>query len=86
MADYMAWYNPTTFDGAQTFDLPAAGPYYSSDLSTVKRQLAEAKQACLDGFSVHWYGPFDPVTTGNFTDAWLYMIAPLVGAVGAVPI
>jgi LysM repeat protein len=66
LADYMAWYNPTTFDGTQTFDLPAAGPYYSSDLSTVRRQLAQAKQACLDGFTVHWYGPFDPVTTNNF--------------------
>ena len=44
MADYMAWYNPTTFDGTQTFDLPASGPYYSSDLATVKRHLAEARR------------------------------------------
>ena len=66
LADYMAWYYPQVFDGSLTFDLPASGPYYSSDLATIRRHLDEAQQACLDGFTVHWYGPFDPVTTGNF--------------------
>ena len=66
LADYMLWYNPSVFDGAKTFDIPAAGPYSSSDLATIKRQVAEAQQACLDGFAAHWYGPLDPVTTGNF--------------------
>ena len=28
--------------------------------------MAEAQQACLDGFSAHWYGPDDSTTTGNF--------------------
>jgi glycoprotein endo-alpha-1,2-mannosidase len=66
LADYMLWYSPSTFDGTQTFDLPAAGPYSSSDPATIARQLDQAQQACLDGFSAHWYGPFEPVTTHNF--------------------
>ncbi len=66
LADYMMWYAPSTFDGAQTFDLPAAGPYDSGDFATIKRQLAEAQRACLDGFTAHWFGPQDPVTTKGF--------------------
>ncbi len=66
LADYMLWYNPGTFDGTKTFDIPAAGPYQSADRATIRRHLDEAQQACLDGFSAHWYGPFEPVTTGNF--------------------
>jgi hypothetical protein len=67
LADYMLWYDPSTFNGAQTFDLPAAGPYDSADWSTLKRQLHEGQQACLDGFTAHWFGPQDPVTTNGFT-------------------
>ncbi|MCC6189366.1 MAG: hypothetical protein IT318_10040 [Anaerolineales bacterium] len=66
LADYMLWYSPATFDGRQTFDLPAAGPYSSSSPETLRRHLAEAQRACLDGFAPHWYGPFEPVTTRNF--------------------
>jgi hypothetical protein len=66
LADYMMWYNPSIFDGTKTFDLPAAGPYDSSSPATIRRQLAEAQSACLDGFAAHWYGPFDPITTNNF--------------------
>jgi len=66
LADYMMWYAPSTFDGSQTFDIPAAGPYDSGDWSTIKRQLAEAQRACLDGFTAHWFGPQDPVTTNGF--------------------
>jgi hypothetical protein len=55
-----------TFDGRQTFDLPAVGRYDSSSQGTLERQVAEAQRACLDGFSAHWYGPFDRVTTTNF--------------------
>jgi hypothetical protein len=62
----MLWYSPATFDGRQTFDLPRAGPYSSSSAATIRRHIAEAQQACLDGFAPHWYGPFEPVTTGNF--------------------
>lgn len=66
LADYMLWYSPDVFDGTKTFDIPAAGPYSSSDPATIRRQVAQAQQACLDGFAAHWYGPFDPVTTTNF--------------------
>jgi hypothetical protein len=66
LADYMMWYAPSTFDGSQTFDLPAAGPYDSADPDTIRRQLSEAQRACLDGFSAHWFGPQDPVTTQGF--------------------
>jgi hypothetical protein len=66
LADYMMWYAPSTFDGSQTFDLPAAGPYDSADPDTIRRQLAEAQRACLDGFTAHWFGPQDPVTTRGF--------------------
>jgi hypothetical protein len=66
LADYMMWYAPSTFDGSQTFDLPAAGPYDSADPDTIRRQLGEAQRACLDGFSAHWFGPQDPVTTRGF--------------------
>jgi hypothetical protein len=66
LADYMLWYDRDTFDGTKTFNIPAAGPYRSSDPATLSRHLAEAQQACLDGFTPHWYGPFEPVTTGGF--------------------
>jgi len=29
LADYVMWYQPDTFDGSKTFDVPAAGPYLS---------------------------------------------------------
>jgi hypothetical protein len=66
LADYMMWYSPSTFNGSQTFDLPAAGPYDSADPATIRRQLGEAQRACLDGFSAHWFGTSDPVTTKGF--------------------
>jgi LysM repeat protein len=66
LADYMMWYQPSTFDGRQTFDLPAAGPYTSADPATINRQVAEAERACLNGFAAHWFGPGEPNTTRNF--------------------
>ena len=66
IADYMMWYDSSTFDGSSTWDVPAAGAYNSGDYATIQRQVAEAQQACLDGFSAHWYGPDDSTTTGNF--------------------
>ena len=66
LADYMMWYSPETFNNGLTFDIPAAGPYDSSDASTVRRQIAQAQSACLDGFTAHWYGPFEPRTTSGF--------------------
>jgi LysM repeat protein len=66
IADYMMWYDGSTFDGSTTWDVPSAGAYNSSDYGTIQRQVAEAQQACLDGFAAHWYGPADGVTTNNF--------------------
>jgi hypothetical protein len=67
IADYMMWYQVDTFDGKQSFDVPAAGGYNSDDLETIQRQLALAQRACLDGFSAHWFGAKEPRTTANFT-------------------
>jgi len=66
LADYMMWYGPDTFDGNMTWDEPVVGPYDSSDPAIIRRQVAQAQQACLDGFAAHWYGPTDPTTTNNF--------------------
>ncbi len=66
LADYMMWYGPDTFNGSMTWDIPAAGPYNSSDPATIRRQVADAQLACLDGFAAHWYGPTDMSTTNNF--------------------
>ena len=66
IADYMMWYDSSLFDGNNTWDVPAAGPYNSSDYGAIQRQVAEAQQACLDGFAAHWYGPGDGATTNNF--------------------
>ena len=36
---------------------PMDGPYDSRDVSTVRRQLAEAAEAGIDGFMLSWWGP-----------------------------
>jgi hypothetical protein len=61
----MLWYDPSTFDGTKTFDIPAGGPYQSDEPATIQRQLALAQQACLNGLIPHWYGPYDKRTTNN---------------------
>ena len=66
IADYMMWYDASTFDGTKTWDVPIAGAYNSGDYSTIQRQVAQAQQACLDGFAAHWYGPNESSTTSNF--------------------
>lgn len=66
IADYLVWHNPSTFDGRLTWDVPADGPYDSSDIQTIQRHIRNAQEACLDGFAVHWFGPDDPITTDNF--------------------
>jgi hypothetical protein len=67
IADYMMWYQVDTFDGKQSFDVPAAGGYNSDDMQTIQAHLALAQRACLDGFSAHWFGSKEPRTTANFT-------------------
>ena len=66
LADYIMWYQPDTFDGSKTFDVPAAGPYHSDDPATIQHHLALAGRACLDGFAAHWFGLSEPRTTHNF--------------------
>ena len=66
LADYMMWFGPDTFDGNKTWDVPASGPYNSDDYGTIQRHVAQAQQACLNGFAAHWFGPGDGRTTGNF--------------------
>jgi hypothetical protein len=66
LADYMMWFGPDTFDGNKTWDVPASGPYNSDDFGTIQRHVAQAQQACLNGFAAHWFGPGDARTTNNF--------------------
>jgi LysM repeat protein len=66
IADYMMWYDTSTFDGTKTWDVPSAGAYNSDDFGTIQRHVSQAQQACLDGFTPHWYGPQDSRTTDNF--------------------
>jgi len=66
IANYMMWYDPSTFNGSNTWDVPSAGAYSSSDYRTIQRQVAEAQQACLNGLAAQWYGPDDAMTTDNF--------------------
>jgi LysM repeat protein len=66
IADYMMWYDPSTFDGNKTWDVPSAGAYNSDDFGTIQRHVSQAQQACLDGLTPHWYGPQDSRTTNNF--------------------
>jgi hypothetical protein len=66
LADYIMWYDHNTFDGSKTFDVPAAGGYNSGDYGVIQRHVAQAQQACVNGFAAHWYGPGEGVTTNNF--------------------
>ena len=66
LADYVMWYDHGTFDGTKTFDVPAAGAYNSGDYGTIQRHVAQAQQACVNGFAAHWYGPGEGNTTNNF--------------------
>lgn len=66
IADYFMWFGPDNFNGSQTWDVPAAGPYNSDDYGTIQRHVSEAQRACLDGFAAHWYGPQEGRTTNNF--------------------
>jgi hypothetical protein len=62
----MMWYDPGTFDGTKTWDVPSSGAYNSDDAGTIRRHVALAQQACLNGLAAHWYGPDNGRTTRNF--------------------
>jgi LysM repeat protein len=66
LADYVMWYDASTFDGAKTWDVPAGGAYDSGDDGVIQRHVAQAQQACLTGLAAHWYGPNESWTTDNF--------------------
>ncbi|MGQ0604606.1 MAG: LysM peptidoglycan-binding domain-containing protein [Anaerolineales bacterium] len=66
LADYVMWYNPEVFDGSKTWDVPRDGAYNSDDFGTIQRHVAQAGQACVNGFAAHWYGPQEGRTTNNF--------------------
>lgn len=66
LADYAMWYDQNDFSPNYMWDVPQAGAYNSDDAATIQRQVAEAQQACLNGFAPHWYGPSDARTTNNF--------------------
>jgi LysM repeat protein len=66
IADYVMWYDSSTFDGSKTWDVPADGAYNSGDYGTLQRHVAQAQQACLSGLAAHWYGPNESWTTNNF--------------------
>jgi len=66
LADYMMWYDHSTFDGNKTWDVPRDGPYNSDDEGIIRKHVAQAQQACLNGFVAHWYSPADGRTTNNF--------------------
>jgi len=66
LADYFLFWDHSTFDGSLTWDIPADGPYNSDEAGAIQRHVAQARQACLDGFAAHWFGPQEPRTTGNF--------------------
>jgi LysM repeat protein len=66
LADYVMWYDSSTFDGTKTWDVPSAGAYNSDDYGVIQRHVAQAGQACLNGFAAHWYGPTESRTTNNF--------------------
>jgi|GEM_PF-984942 len=65
LADYFMWWEPSTFTTSLMWDV-ATPPYNSDDYGAIQRHVAQAQQACLNGFDAHWYGPQDGRTTNNF--------------------
>lgn len=65
LANYFPWYDfhNGSLNGA-TSDWPVR-PYDSNDSGIIGQHIAWARQARLDGFNVHWYGPGDR-TDHNF--------------------
>lgn len=66
LADYFMFWDTATFTPDLMWDTPAAGGYNSSDGGTISRHVAQAQQACLNGFGAHWIGVNEGNTTGNF--------------------
>jgi hypothetical protein len=53
LAYYYIWFNPTSWNRAKT-DFPVLGRYSSDETSVMRRHVAWAKRAGIDGFLVSW--------------------------------
>jgi hypothetical protein len=53
LAHFYIWFTERSWDRAKQ-DFPAAGRYSSDDLAVVKKQVAQAQSAGIDGFIVSW--------------------------------
>ncbi len=64
LANYFAWYDPSTWDSGCTSDAdrPRDGVYNSDDGGVIARHITQARAAGLDGLAVHWF------QAGNRTD------------------
>ena len=53
LAYFYQWFTTSSWDRAKV-DYPMAGRYSSDDVSVMRRQVAQAKAAGIDGFIVSW--------------------------------
>ena len=53
LAYYYQWFTPSSWDRAKV-DYPLVGRYSSDDEAVMRRQVAQAKAAGIDGFIVSW--------------------------------
>ena len=53
LAYFYQWFTPSSWDRAKV-DYPLGGRYSSDDVSVMRRQVAQAKAAGIDGFIVSW--------------------------------
>src|SRR3990172_8500892 len=56
LALYYPWFDEGSWDSGLMVDQPAER-YWSGDPNTIRRQVAEAKAAGLDGFVSAYFGP-----------------------------
>lgn len=62
LAKYYPWFDETTWVSGKPVDLPAV-PYNSADRRTIERQVAQARAAGIDGFTLNWWGRDNPTDT-----------------------